>query len=124
VDRWRDGGRVVVFDAAVRVIGLAICGWAGLPLTAHNARRRVCVLEPIWVGSPDPGDWVAPGGYSTIHGGLRRLATWRSAPGGVAVPQTVWAAPALVSPRTHDDAGPPDLAALTANGQGVDWTLN
>jgi cytochrome P450 len=35
VDRWRDGGRVVVFDAAVRVIGLAICGWAGLPLTSQ-----------------------------------------------------------------------------------------
>jgi len=47
VDRWRDGGRVVVFDAAVRVIGLAICGWAGLPLTSHNARRRVWDLEQI-----------------------------------------------------------------------------
>ena len=47
MDRWRDGGRVVVFDAAVRVIGLAICGWAGLPLTSHNARRRVWDLEQI-----------------------------------------------------------------------------
>jgi fatty-acid peroxygenase len=47
VDRWRDGGRVVVFDAAVRVIGLAICGWAGLPLTSRNARRRVWDLEQI-----------------------------------------------------------------------------
>jgi fatty-acid peroxygenase len=53
VDRWRDGGRVVVFDEAVRVIGVAICGWTGLPLTSHNARRRVWDLEPIWVGSPD-----------------------------------------------------------------------
>ena len=78
VDRWRDGGRVVVFDEAVRVIGVAICGWAGLPLTSHNARRRVWDLEQIWVGSLDPVDWVAPAGLSTC---LRRPASgWL--PGG------------------------------------------
>ena len=47
VDRWRDGQRVVVFDEGVRVIGVAICGWVGLPLTSHNARRRVWDLEQI-----------------------------------------------------------------------------
>ena len=47
MDRWRDGRRVVVFDEAVRVIGVAVCDWAGLPLTADNARRRVWDLERI-----------------------------------------------------------------------------
>jgi len=47
VDRWRDGRPVVVFDEAVRVFGVAICGWAGLPLTPENARRRVWDLERI-----------------------------------------------------------------------------
>jgi len=47
VDRWRDGRRVVVFDEAVRVIGVAVCGWAGLPLTPTNARQRVWDLARI-----------------------------------------------------------------------------
>jgi fatty-acid peroxygenase len=62
VDRWQGRERVVVFDEAVRVIGVAICGWTRLPLIAQNARRRVWDLEPIWVGSPDTRDWVAPAG--------------------------------------------------------------
>jgi len=33
VERWRGADRVVLFDEAVRVIGVGICTWAGLPLT-------------------------------------------------------------------------------------------
>lgn len=47
VDRWVDGGRVVLFDEAVRVIGVGICRWAGLPLTPQDAPRRVRDLERI-----------------------------------------------------------------------------
>src|SRR5829696_1508114 len=79
--RWTAGGMAGGWSCstkAVRVIGVAICGWAGLPLTSHNARRRVWDLEQIWVGSLDPVDWVAPAGLSTC---LRRPASgWL--PGG------------------------------------------
>lgn len=47
VQRWRSEGRVVLFDEAVRVIGVGICRWAGLPLTPDNAPRRVRDLERI-----------------------------------------------------------------------------
>src|SRR3954467_6130748 len=47
VDRWEGGGRVVLFDDAVRVIGVGLCRWAGLPLTPRNAPRRVWDLERI-----------------------------------------------------------------------------
>jgi fatty-acid peroxygenase len=48
VDRWeRSGGPVVLFDEAVRVIGVGICRWAGLPLTPEDAARRVWDLERI-----------------------------------------------------------------------------
>jgi fatty-acid peroxygenase len=50
VDRWGGGRPVAVFDEAVRVFGVAVCGWAGLPLTAENARRRVWDLERIMDG--------------------------------------------------------------------------
>jgi fatty-acid peroxygenase len=47
VERWRGSERVVLFDEAVRVIGVGICTWAGLPLTPENAPRRVWDLERI-----------------------------------------------------------------------------
>src|SRR4051812_9797079 len=47
VDRWEGGGRVVLFDEAVRVIGVGLCRWAGLPLTPKDAPRRVWDLERI-----------------------------------------------------------------------------
>ncbi len=47
VERWERGGRVVLFDEAVRVIGVGICRWAGLPLTPEDAPRHVWDLERI-----------------------------------------------------------------------------
>jgi len=121
VDRWRDGRRVVVLDEAVRVIGVAICGWPAC--RSHPTTRAV--------GS---GTWSRSGSgrQTPVIGWPQRGLSTRPRrpasgwlPGGrrpVVSPYTsVWADPALVSPRTHDDdAGPPDLAVLTANGQGVD----
>jgi fatty-acid peroxygenase len=50
VDRWERGGRVVLFEEAVRVLGVGICRWAGLPLTPEDAARRVWDLERIMDG--------------------------------------------------------------------------
>lgn len=47
VERWRTSERVVLFDEAVRVIGVAVATWAGLPLTEHDAPRRIWDLERI-----------------------------------------------------------------------------
>jgi fatty-acid peroxygenase len=47
VDRWQTAESVVVFDEAVRVIGVGICRWAGLPLAPEDASRRVRDLERI-----------------------------------------------------------------------------
>lgn len=47
VERWEGAGRVVLFDEAVRVIGVGICRWAGLPLTPQDAPARVWDLERI-----------------------------------------------------------------------------
>jgi fatty-acid peroxygenase len=46
-DRWRTDGGAVLFDEAVRVIGVAVAGWAGLPLTPQDASRRIRDLERI-----------------------------------------------------------------------------
>lgn len=47
VDRWESQDRVVLFDEAVRVIGVAVLGWAGIPLTPGSAPRRVRDLLTI-----------------------------------------------------------------------------
>ncbi len=47
VDRWQASERVVLFDEAVRVIGVGICRWAGLPLTPEDAPGHVRDLERI-----------------------------------------------------------------------------
>ena len=61
-----------MFDEAVRVIGVAICGWTGLPLTAQNARRRVWDLERIVDGfggmEPDRFAFVPQGGGDPAAG--------------------------------------------------------
>jgi fatty-acid peroxygenase len=47
VERWERGGRAVLFDEGVRVIGVGICRWAGLPLAPEDAARRVWDLARI-----------------------------------------------------------------------------
>ena len=55
VDRWEHAGRVVLFDEAVRVIGVGICRWAALPLTPGDAPQRVRDLERIVDGFASVG---------------------------------------------------------------------
>ena len=85
--------------------------WALVP--RRRRRRSGTGRQTPVIGWPQRG-------YPPPTATCVRLATRRSAPGGVAVP-AAWADPALVSPRIHDDAGPPDLALMAANDQGVDW---
>jgi fatty-acid peroxygenase len=46
-ERWQTAERVVLFDEAVRVLGVAVCTWAGLPMTPQNAAQRSWDLERI-----------------------------------------------------------------------------
>jgi fatty-acid peroxygenase len=39
-DRWKSGGRVVLFDEAVQVLGSAAFAWAGIPLERADVERR------------------------------------------------------------------------------------
>lgn len=47
VDRWESQDRVVLFEEAVRVIGVAVLGWAGIPLSPGSTPRRVRDLYTI-----------------------------------------------------------------------------
>jgi fatty-acid peroxygenase len=105
VDRWQGRERVVVFDEAVRVIGVAICGWTGLPLTAQNARRRVWDLEQIVDGF---------GGIGPRHVAAR-LARRRS---------ERWVSGLVHDVRAGRHQAPPDSALeVVANHRDLDGRL-
>ncbi|MGC9665015.1 cytochrome P450 [Planosporangium sp. 12N6] len=47
IDRWTGGGRVVLFDEAVQVLGSAVFAWAGIPYERVDAGRRARDLVTI-----------------------------------------------------------------------------
>ena len=70
-ERWREAGRAVLFDEAVRVIGVGICTWGGLPLTPADAPGRVWDLHRIVDGFGGVGPR-----HVTARSARRRSEAW------------------------------------------------
>jgi cytochrome P450 len=97
VDRWRDGRQVVVFDEAVRVLGVASAAgpacrshptthaagsgtWSGSSTASAGSARGT--RRPGWPASAPNGGW--PGWSGTCGPRVtrrRRARPWRSSPG-------------------------------------------
>ncbi|MFF8835877.1 cytochrome P450 [Streptomyces sp. NPDC015130] len=55
VDDWRDGRRVVLFDAAALILARSVCAWAGIQLSDEAVRRMAVDCQAMVDGFAAPG---------------------------------------------------------------------
>ncbi|MEW9550225.1 cytochrome P450 [Nonomuraea sp. NPDC050783] len=113
VAEWAGQDRVVLFDAAARVLGRAVTGWVGVPMTSAEADDLAadCVAMVDGFATPGPRHWRARRARARQEARFARLLE-DVRRGAVHVPADSAAAAAARHADAHGERLDPRVAAV------------